>query len=92
MNIIYKDKDCWLGYTIEENNIMLLHMNTNIWSLSVYKKFLSIFNEFLRVVEREFIYSIAKTEKAKKFNELFGFDCVKKEPDFYLMGLYVRKT
>jgi hypothetical protein len=91
MNIIYKDKDSWLGYTIEENNIMFLHMDTNIWSLSVYKKFLSIFNEFLKVVDREFIYSIAKTEKAKKFNELFGFDYIKKEPDFYLMGLYVRK-
>ena len=88
MIIFYKDSDLWLGWT-EESGIISVHTEIYAWSLSKYKKYLVVFGSFLNTIKAPVVYSVAKTEKAKKFNELFGFSILKEESGVYTMKLEV---
>jgi len=76
LNIFYKDEDLWLGWTEQDTEIkektIFIHTEIYNWSLKKYKKFLIVFSSFLNSRRGETLYSITKTEKEKKFNELFG--------------------
>jgi len=73
MNTFYKDGEDWLGWT-DDNGVISVHVEIASWSLSSYKKYIKILVDFLKTVDAKCVYTIAKTDKAKKFNELFGFN------------------
>lgn len=93
MMTFYEDTDCWLGYSVEQGIVSVHTEIFSKWSVSKYKKYLGILASFLNYIDKDVIYSVCKTEKAKKFNELFGFEeLYRTKEDYYIMRLYVRST
>lgn len=87
MIIYYKDEDGWLGYT-DQAQFISVHTEINKWSLSSYKKYLSVLANFLNHFKGKRILSLARTKKARKFNELFGFYCIEEtETGEYVMEI-----
>jgi hypothetical protein len=94
MITLYQDEDCWLAYQYEESlGKYTMHTTVKEWSLSKYKKYLNVFTDAMMVLENRGIkevYSVCFTDKAVKFNQLFGFrllgitKTINKE-DVYLM-------
>lgn len=88
INILYKDEDSWLGYTTEEG-LYILHMETNpdTWSLSQAKRFYHILVNALKDIPAQMVFSVCKTNKAVKFNQMYGFDVIEVKDNLTLMGL-----
>lgn len=87
MNIFYKDKDFWLGWS-ENQGILFLHIDVYNWSFSVYKKILFTFSDLLNQFKGKILFSVCGTKKEKKFNELFGLQEVTVLED----GTYLMKV
>ena len=89
MNIFYRDSSCWLGWS-DVDGIISIHAEINQWSISAYKHYLSVFNSFLnQFPSGTLIYSVAKTEKAKKFNKLLGLHEFGKQEGGFIMRIEV---
>ena len=86
MNIFYEDEDGWLGWS-EKDNIISIHTEIVNWNILKYKKYLFIFSSMLNKFKGRELYSIAKTEKAKKFNELFGLSLLEEKDGVFIMGI-----
>lgn len=70
---LYIDEECWLGrYFDPSYKVWILGTEITKWSLSSYKKYISIFANIITNYPENYI-SLVKTEKEKKFNMLFGF-------------------
>lgn len=75
MKILYKDHSGWVGLS-EMDGYPIIHTEITQWSVSAYKRYLLIFGKILNQLKESGIsrvYSFARSEKTKKFNELFGF-------------------
>lgn len=73
METLYEDEDCWLGkYYDKEINNWVLSTKIYNWSLSKYKKYLSILGQVL-AKDNTMYLSYVRGKKEKKFNLLFGF-------------------
>lgn len=89
MNIFYTEPSGWLGWT-ETNGVYSIHMELTHWSIGNYKKYINIFSSFLNQFEKgTILFAVAKTEKAKKFNELFGLQQLGTQDSYYVMGIEV---
>lgn len=93
MILLYKDEDIEL--TMEYYEIIPgwgLHTKVKSWSLSKYKKFISIFGEILQSLSKEGItklYAIPPTKLEEKWQMLFGFKDSKMRINTYkVMELY----
>ena len=77
IRLLYKDVNCKVSISISEDlNLPMAHIEINGWSLSLYKRYLLVIGSCLNLIKEEgvlSIYAIARTEKAQKFNSLFGF-------------------
>lgn len=91
METLYEDEDCWLGRYYDEDH-WVLGTKIHTWSLSKYKKYLSILGQVL-AKDNTIYLSYVRGQKEKKFNLLFGFKetglkFIYKEIEFEV--LYVR--
>lgn len=75
MKTLYDDGNCWLGLDYLED-LPFLHVKIESFSPSKYKEYLVEFNKVLLDNNLKQVYSVCTTEKAKKFNEIFGFTYV----------------
>lgn len=77
MIVVYFDEDVKVSLEwVDVLNSYAIHTKVNEWSLSKYKKYLSVFAEILNTLEKEGvtkIYAIPPSEKEEKWEELFGF-------------------
>ena len=69
---LYDGPEGWLGYSVIEG-LYFLPTDITGWSLSKYKKLLSILVTSLKEIKAPYVYSTV-TKETKKFNELFGFE------------------
>ena len=72
MKIIFDDGNVQLRLSYDEI-VPILHVDIVEFSKDLYKKYLVEFIKVLRDNNLSTVYSVCSTEKAKKFNELFGF-------------------
>lgn len=77
MEILYKEGSGFVGLSFsKEMDAYVMHTDITKWTLSEYKRYITIFSEILNgLYDRGIteVYGICDTQKEMKFNELFGF-------------------
>lgn len=77
MKIVYSDEDITLSLQyVEQYNLYFIHSTISSWSLSKYKKYISVFSKVLNDLNKEgveVLYAIPPSEKEEKWQKLFGF-------------------
>lgn len=77
MECLYQDKFCKISVSYDNYNEKYIgHIEIYNWSLSVYKHIILCVGYCFNILKDRGIlkvYTLARTEKNKKFNYLFGF-------------------
>lgn len=71
---VYEGEEGWLGYSIVEEELYFLHTEITSFSKSRVAKLDSILVNALKEIPAKKVYSQVFSDKAKKFNEFFGFE------------------
>ena len=73
MKILYEDENAQLSLTYLES-LPFLHVEVKKFSKSLYKKYLVVLIKAIREAGLSKVYSSCSSKKARKINEMFGFE------------------